>query len=513
MMEVDAETLLRWEQLATEFGRLHDQAPSLCLHAEHSGGFREDRKAELRRRSPAVRLIDGKGGWLWWLDGDESSVDETAVAKFLELADESGTLKGRTKSQVKLIAGKWERLSPGVRNISATAEWLSHLFDKARGTEVTFPTRRGDCIRDAVGSSRQACDMTIARQTRAGIAEEDREFKLRMIERRLRSADSRPLQYLDFNADTLADLFPKATPNSMTDRAAVPFTTIADELWQCWDSVLFGIVARLSKLDDEQQKDWLAKSYWPELAGCLKRTWLHLPSDVDFVDCSTDERTALRDLKQLVNRLWRTVGCFWVKQSVGILESDDEARFGKLVATFDRLQSQAKIPPPPAGGVLTEYPPPTQTVADDSGMTKIAGKRFRIALSFPGAKREFVAAVAEHLAAKVGRDRVLYDKWHEAEFARPRLAEHLPPLYREQSELIAAFLCADYRNSEWCGLEWDAILDLIKKREDDAIMLLRFDDTEIAGLYSTHGYAWIAERSAAEIAELILTRWRQCGTT
>ena len=155
---------------------------------------------------------------------------------------------------------------------------------------------------------------------------------------------------------------------------------------------------------------------------------------------------------------------------------------------------------------------PTSTVPVDSGITRTDGKRFRIALSFPGAKREFVAAVAELLAAEVGRERVLYDKWHEAEFARPRLAEHLPPLYRERSELIAVFLCADYRNSEWCGLEWDAILDLIKKRKDDAIMLLRFDDTEIAGLYSTHGYVRIAERPAAEIAELILTRWRQSGT-
>ncbi len=152
---------------------------------------------------------------------------------------------------------------------------------------------------------------------------------------------------------------------------------------------------------------------------------------------------------------------------------------------------------------------PTSTVPDGSGITKTEGKRFRIALSFPGAKREFVAAVAEHLAAEVGPECVLFDKWHEAEFARPRLAEYLPRLYREQSELIVSFLCADYKIGEWCGLEWDAIFDLIKKREDHAIMLLRFDDTEIPGLYSTHGYVWIAERPAAEIAELILIRWRQ----
>ena len=44
-------------------------------------------------------------------------------------------------------------------------------------------------------------------------------------------------------------------------------------------------------------------------------------------------------------------------------------------------------------------------------------KRFRIALSFPGEHREFVEQVADHLAANVGQERVLYDKYYEAEFA------------------------------------------------------------------------------------------------
>jgi eukaryotic-like serine/threonine-protein kinase len=55
-------------------------------------------------------------------------------------------------------------------------------------------------------------------------------------------------------------------------------------------------------------------------------------------------------------------------------------------------------------------------------------KRFKIALSFPGEHRAFVAQVAAELSMTVGRDFVLYDLYSEAEFARPNLDIHLPNL-------------------------------------------------------------------------------------
>lgn len=83
---------------------------------------------------------------------------------------------------------------------------------------------------------------------------------------------------------------------------------------------------------------------------------------------------------------------------------------------------------------------------------------------------------------------------------------NLQRLYHDESELIAVFLCADYERKEWCGLEWRAIRDLIKKRLSSTVMLLRFDNTEIPGLFSTDGYVWIADQSPQEIANLILER-------
>src|ERR1039457_5028631 len=133
-------------------------------------------------------------------------------------------------------------------------------------------------------------------------------------------------------------------------------------------------------------------------------------------------------------------------------------------------------------------------------------KRFRVALSFPGEHRPRVEKVADALARNLGRERVLYDRWYAAEFARPNLNIHLADLYHDHSDLIAVFLCKEYNEKEWCGLELRAVLDLIKRRQDDRLMLLRLDDADIPGLYSTDGYLDIRTMSDEAVAAAILRR-------
>lgn len=136
-------------------------------------------------------------------------------------------------------------------------------------------------------------------------------------------------------------------------------------------------------------------------------------------------------------------------------------------------------------------------------------KRFRVGLSFAGEYRAFIKDVATHLASHVGRERVLYDKFYEAEFARPDLDTYLPNLYRTACELIAVFLCADYAKKRWCNLEWRFIRQLICTSDTDRIMFLSFDDLGAVpeiGILSGDGYVSIGKRPAQEIADLILQR-------
>ncbi len=136
-------------------------------------------------------------------------------------------------------------------------------------------------------------------------------------------------------------------------------------------------------------------------------------------------------------------------------------------------------------------------------------RRFRIALSFPGEHRAFVEQVAEHLSAAVDRERVLYDKFHEAELARVNLDVYLPRLYREQSELIVIFLCPAYAAKRWCQLEWRHIRQLIATLDEDRIMLVSFGspgDLSELGILVGDGHVDIGSRPASDIAGLILQR-------
>jgi tetratricopeptide (TPR) repeat protein len=133
-------------------------------------------------------------------------------------------------------------------------------------------------------------------------------------------------------------------------------------------------------------------------------------------------------------------------------------------------------------------------------------RRFRVALSFPGEHRARVENIANALAARLSREKVLYDKWYAAEFARPNLDTYLSNLYHDESDLIAIFLCQAFNEKEWCGLEWRACRDLLKRKQDARLMFFRLDDADIPGLYSIDGYQDIRHMSDAEVAAAILQR-------
>ncbi|HKR11784.1 MAG TPA: AAA family ATPase [Pyrinomonadaceae bacterium] len=133
-------------------------------------------------------------------------------------------------------------------------------------------------------------------------------------------------------------------------------------------------------------------------------------------------------------------------------------------------------------------------------------RRFRIAFSFAGEKRAFVAHVARIMAERFGEPAILYDKYHEAEFARGDLGIYLPELYHKDSDLVVVVVCPAYDEKEWTGLEWTAIHDLLKQRKHDEVMLFRFERTDLTGLYSTAGFADLDDKTPEQAAYLILER-------
>jgi hypothetical protein len=127
-------------------------------------------------------------------------------------------------------------------------------------------------------------------------------------------------------------------------------------------------------------------------------------------------------------------------------------------------------------------------------------------MSFPGEKRRYVSRVVDALRGTLGSDSVFYDFDYQAQLARPNLDALLQRIYRDNSKLIVVFLCAEYAAKQWCGLEWRAIRDIVKTKEDERIMLIRFDNAAIEGLFSIDGYIDGESFSARQVADLIVTR-------
>ena len=133
-------------------------------------------------------------------------------------------------------------------------------------------------------------------------------------------------------------------------------------------------------------------------------------------------------------------------------------------------------------------------------------KRFRVAFSFAGEKRDYVARMAAVLASRFGVEKILYDEYHRSEFARDDLGLYLPNLYHEESDLVVVVICPVYEMKEWCGLEWHAIFDLLKKRKHEEVMLCRFGHASVRGLYSIAGFLELDDLTADQAAANILER-------
>jgi hypothetical protein len=133
-------------------------------------------------------------------------------------------------------------------------------------------------------------------------------------------------------------------------------------------------------------------------------------------------------------------------------------------------------------------------------------RRFRVGLSFPGERRAFVGQVAAELAWRLGKHTILYDKYIEAELARPNLDLYLTNLYRNDTELLVPFFGADYERKKWTKLEWRQMRDILFDVEEGRIMPFRFDDTLVSGTLSIDGSIFVGTLSPADVAELIVAR-------
>lgn len=145
---------------------------------------------------------------------------------------------------------------------------------------------------------------------------------------------------------------------------------------------------------------------------------------------------------------------------------------------------------------------------DRSEPVDVTNATFDVALSFPGETRSYTQAVADRLSLLLGRRRIFYDDYYKSQLARPNLDTLLQDIYRHRSRLIVVFLCEAYQSKDWCGIEFKAIRDILKQRDDTKVMYVRHDAGHVDGVFSTDGYIDANKHTPVEVADLIIERVR-----
>ncbi len=139
--------------------------------------------------------------------------------------------------------------------------------------------------------------------------------------------------------------------------------------------------------------------------------------------------------------------------------------------------------------------------------------RFDVAFSFAGPHREKVRAIAELVAAKLGKKRVFFDEWYRAEILGGNMRVLLQRIYGEKSLMVVADLSQDYADRPWSQGESEAI-DALRMRIDSArdetarlrVFIVRFGPGEVPGVLENTGWLDGAALSVEEIAGAILER-------
>ena len=68
------------------------------------------------------------------------------------------------------------------------------------------------------------------------------------------------------------------------------------------------------------------------------------------------------------------------------------------------------------------------------------------------------------------------------------------------------FLSSHYQRKDWCGVEFRAIQEIIKVRDNKRIMFVRTDDGRVDGVFDIDGYIDGREYEPEEISAFIRER-------
>jgi len=142
----------------------------------------------------------------------------------------------------------------------------------------------------------------------------------------------------------------------------------------------------------------------------------------------------------------------------------------------------------------------------NKGNPNYFGPSYDIGLSFAGEQREYVDQVAKELDSQ--NTKVFYDFFEQHELWGKDLYQHLNEVYRHKCKFCIVFLSKEYAKKLWTRHELEAAQARAFMENEEYILPVKFDDTEIPGINPTTGYLDANNFTPKQIAEMVLEKLR-----
>ena len=138
-------------------------------------------------------------------------------------------------------------------------------------------------------------------------------------------------------------------------------------------------------------------------------------------------------------------------------------------------------------------------------------KKYDVALSFAGEDREY----AEELTKLLTTDGylVFYDRYEEATLWGKDLYSHFSSVYKDQAKYCVMFLSQHYAKKLWTRHERESAQARAFKENQEYILPIRIDDTEIPGILQTVGILDLREKGIQGVYKALVEKLgAQTGT-
>jgi TIR domain-containing protein len=142
--------------------------------------------------------------------------------------------------------------------------------------------------------------------------------------------------------------------------------------------------------------------------------------------------------------------------------------------------------------------------AESDGHIAEADFQYDVCLSFAGEDRPYVEKAAE--ALRSSGVRTFYDAYEKATLWGKDLYVHLDYVYQKAARYCVIFASAQYAEKLWTNHERQSAQARAFTENEEYLLPVRIDDTDIPGVRPTVGYIDARTTTPEELAQLVLTK-------